>query len=82
MYYDTVQYICGGSPCLEMEELSDHGITLPPNMQGLTDEQIEELKLVDEWSLKCTPQGGHVMCKDDIGRRNGMGKSSYLYYCT
>ncbi|KAG8590875.1 hypothetical protein GDO81_006951 [Engystomops pustulosus] len=57
--------------CSEMEELSEHGITLPPNMQGLTDEQIEELKLKDEWETKCTPSGGSVFKKDELGRRNG-----------
>ncbi|XP_072254300.1 cilia- and flagella-associated protein 298 [Pyxicephalus adspersus] len=57
--------------CAEMEELAEHGITLPPNMQGLTDEQIEELKLKDEWETKCVPSGGSVFKKDEIGRRNG-----------
>ncbi|KAM4045854.1 cilia- and flagella-associated protein 298 isoform 2-T2 [Anomaloglossus baeobatrachus] len=57
--------------CAEMEELSEHGTTLPPNMQGLTDEQIEELKLKDEWETKCVPSGGSVFKKDEIGRRNG-----------
>ncbi|XP_069492445.1 cilia- and flagella-associated protein 298 [Ambystoma mexicanum] len=57
--------------CSEMQELADHGITLPPNMQGLTDEQIEELKLKDEWSEKCEPSGGSIFKKDEIGRRNG-----------
>ena len=47
---------------------------LPPNMIGLTDEQIEELKLKDEWADRCVPSGGSVYCKDDIGRRNGNGK--------
>jgi len=61
---------------LEMEELADHGITLPPNMQGLTDEQIEELKLKDEWAERCQPSGGHTQKKDKIGRRNGIGKTS------
>jgi DNA-directed RNA polymerase subunit E'/Rpb7 len=58
-----------------MEQLAKHGITMPPNMQGLTDEQIVELKLKDEWEEKCEPSGGHVFCKDDIGRRNGRGGS-------
>lgn len=58
--------------CAEMEELADHGITLPPNMQGLTDEQIEELKLKDEWAERCQPSGGHTEKKDEIGRRNGI----------
>ncbi|XP_033865219.1 cilia- and flagella-associated protein 298-like [Acipenser ruthenus] len=57
--------------CSEMEELAEHGVTLPPNMQGLTDEQITELKLRDEWALKCVPSGGAGFKKDEIGRRNG-----------
>lgn len=57
----------------ELEQLAESGITLPPNMQGLADEQIEELKLKDEWADKCTPSGGHVFKQDDLGRRNGMG---------
>jgi len=65
---------------VEMEELADHGITLPPNMQGLTDEQIEELKLKDEWAERCQPSGGHTQNKDDIGRRNGMGKNKFLAF--
>ncbi|XP_036203347.1 cilia- and flagella-associated protein 298 isoform X2 [Myotis myotis] len=55
----------------KMEELAEHGVFLPPNMQGLTDEQIEELKLRDEWGEKCVPSGGAVFKKDDVGRRNG-----------
>ena len=43
-------------------------------MQGLTDEQIEELHLKDEWADKCIPSGGAVYKKDEIGRRNGQGK--------
>ena len=56
-----------------MEELSKHGIFLPPNMQGLTDEQITDLRLRDEWEDKCVPSGGYVDNKDPIGRRNGRG---------
>lgn len=56
-----------------MEELAEHGLFLPPNMHGLTDEQIEELKLKDEWGERCVPSGGAVFKKDDIGRRNGQG---------
>ncbi|MBN3325105.1 CF298 protein, partial [Atractosteus spatula] len=55
--------------CSEMEELAEHGITLPPNMQGLTDEQIEDLKLRDGWAEKCVPCGGAEFKKDEIGRR-------------
>ncbi|XP_067849281.1 cilia- and flagella-associated protein 298 [Heptranchias perlo] len=57
--------------CTEMGELAEHGIFLPINMQGLTDEQIEELKLKDEWAEKCVPSGGCEFKKDEIGRRNG-----------
>ncbi|XP_022089950.1 UPF0769 protein C21orf59 homolog isoform X2 [Acanthaster planci] len=60
-----------GRLCQEMKELSEHGISLPPNMQGLTEEQIEELKLKDEWEAKCVPSGGAIFSKDPIGRRNG-----------
>lgn len=56
-----------------MEELSKHGVTLPPNMQGLTEEQVDELKLRDEWGEKCQPSGGCIINKDTIGRRNGQG---------
>lgn len=57
-----------------MQELAEHGAYLPLNMQGLTDEQIEELKLKDEWAEKCVPSGGSVFKKDEIGRRNGHGR--------
>ena len=42
-------------------------------MQGLTDDQITDLKLVDEWAAIAVPSGGSVERKDEIGRRNGMG---------
>lgn len=57
--------------CMEMEELASHGTLLPPEMMGLTDEQVEELKLKDIWSEKCIPSGGFIFNKDPIGRRNG-----------
>jgi hypothetical protein len=62
-----------GRLCSEIEFLAKSGITLPYNMQGLTDEQISELKLVDEWSEKCIPSGGYIEKKDELGRRNGRG---------
>lgn len=64
--------------CQEMEFLASHGITLPPNMQGLTDDQIEDLKLKDEWAEKCIPSGGSVFCKDDVGRRNGLAPNEKM----
>ncbi|XP_051166029.1 cilia- and flagella-associated protein 298-like isoform X3 [Leptopilina boulardi] len=57
--------------CYEIEELAKYGTMLPPNIMGLTDEQVEELKLKDEWGEKCTPSGGFEFKKDPIGRRNG-----------
>jgi len=56
----------------ELETLAKHGTTLPPNMQGLTDDQIEELHLEDKWSKTCIPQGGDSKSAvDPVGRRNG-----------
>jgi len=57
--------------CTEVEELADHGITMSPHMQGLADDQIEELKLTDDYSEQCQPSGGCIINIDDIGRRNG-----------
>lgn len=57
--------------CAEIEDLASHGIMLPPEMIGLTDEQVQELKLSDAWADKCAPSGGFVFCKDPVGRRNG-----------
>lgn len=42
-------------------------------MQGLTEEQISDLKLHDNWSDKCTPSGGYNECKDPMSKRNGQG---------
>lgn len=54
-----------------MEELKKHGTLLPPEIIGLTDEQVLELKLVDTWGERCIPSGGYTFCKDPVGRRNG-----------
>lgn len=48
-------------------------------MQGLTDEQIEELKLKDEYSDKCIPSGGYIEKKDELGRRNGRGIHTHKF---
>jgi len=37
---------------------------------GLTDEQVEELKLKDEWADKCVPMGGWTFNKDKIGMKH------------
>lgn len=57
--------------CTAAEQLSEHGISLPPNMVGLTDDQVSELKLVDDWAAKCEPSGGGVSNPDPIGKRGG-----------
>ncbi|KTF86917.1 hypothetical protein cypCar_00034659 [Cyprinus carpio] len=57
--------------CSEIPELADHGVSLPPNMQGLTDDQIMELKLKDEWEDCCVPSGLAEFKKDELGRRSG-----------
>ena len=62
----------------EMELLAQHGVLLPPNMQGLTEEQVDELKLKDEFAEVCIPSGGFVMNPDPVGRRNGRGKAGSM----
>ncbi|KAL1131693.1 hypothetical protein AAG570_011306 [Ranatra chinensis] len=57
--------------CYEMEELIKYGTLFPPEILGLTEEQVEELKLKDDWGEKCLPSGGWAFNKDPIGRRNG-----------
>lgn len=51
----------------EIEELAKHGTMLPQNMMGLTDDQVQELRLKDEWGEKCVPMGGWTFNKDVIG---------------
>ena len=41
-----------------IEGLAQHGIAKPPNMRGLLEEQIKELKLTDEEAVRCEPVGG------------------------
>ncbi|XP_050517134.1 cilia- and flagella-associated protein 298 [Diabrotica virgifera virgifera] len=57
--------------CSEMEELSKYGTLYPPDILGLNEDQVQELKLVDTWGEKCIPSGGFEYNKDPIGRRNG-----------
>lgn len=60
-----------GRICSEMDELANYGPMLPPEILGLTDEQVDELKLVDEYAEKCIPSGGWIYNRDPVGRRNG-----------
>lgn len=57
--------------CGEIEELAKYGTLYPPEILGLTEEQVEELKLVDHLGDKSIPSGGFTQVKDPIGRRNG-----------
>lgn len=63
---------------IEMEELANYGCMLPPEQIGLTDEQIEELSLIDTWADTCVPSGGYVQTKDPVGRRNGRQPMPYM----
>lgn len=62
----------------EMEELAKHGPMWPPHILGLTEEQVDELKLVDEYEEKCTPMDGFQFSKDPIGRRNGRAPKLHM----
>lgn len=64
-----------------MEELAKHGISLPPNMQGLAEEQISELNLHDDWEDECIPSGGVTENRDPLGKRNGKGRI-ISYFCS
>lgn len=55
----------------QVDMLAEHGIAKPPDAVGLTEEQIAEMKIKDEWTPKCYPSGGSVFQKDEIGRRTG-----------
>jgi hypothetical protein len=51
---------------------------LPADMVGLTEEQVKELKLVDEWMETCVPSGGAVVNSDPTGRRNGQAPNDKM----
>ena len=63
----------GTTVVAEVELLGKHGVMLPPNMVGLTEEQVRELKLKDEFEDVCIPSGGSVFSEDPVGRRTGKG---------
>lgn len=54
-----------------MEQLKKYGTMYPPNILGLAEEQIRELKIADEWGEKCIPVGDWTLNKDPVVRRNG-----------
>lgn len=57
--------------CSEIEQIIKHGPMYPPEILGLTEEQVAEMKLIDPWEEKVIPSGGWNPNKDPIGRRNG-----------
>ena len=48
---------------------------MSPAMLGLTQQQVEELKLKDSFVDVCIPSGGFTMNPDPVGRRTGRGTS-------
>ena len=46
-------------------------------MQGLADEQIRDLRLVNEWADKYVPSGGTVERNDPVGHRNGKSRLQF-----
>lgn len=64
--------------CTEIELLAQHGVMMSPEMQGLLESQVEELKLKDAFADVCIPSGGFVMNPDPVGRRTGRG--TYTLY--
>lgn len=57
--------------CNEIEELAKYGAMLPPEIRGLTEEQISELKLKDKWAAQVIPSGGFIHNHDLAANRNG-----------
>ncbi|GFQ98688.1 cilia- and flagella-associated protein 298 [Trichonephila clavata] len=58
--------------CYEIEDMSKYGASFPPCMQGLTPEQISDLKLKDDWAEKNLTPSDYIMNKDPMGKRNGL----------
>ena len=55
----------------EVKDLAKHGVVIKPELQGLTGDQVKELKLVDEYEEQCQPSGGFAYEQDPCQRRNG-----------
>eukprot|EP00730_Choanoeca_flexa_P000168 TRINITY_DN10077_c0_g1_i2.p1 TRINITY_DN10077_c0_g1~~TRINITY_DN10077_c0_g1_i2.p1 ORF type:complete len:288 (+),score=62.10 TRINITY_DN10077_c0_g1_i2:232-1095(+) len=63
--------------CMAMEQLATHGISKTPQMIGLTDEQVAELKYKDE-TATYYPSGGSNFHRDDIGVRTGQAPNAQM----
>ncbi len=57
--------------CDEVESLSEHGVSMPPEMRGLLEQQIKELNLRDDEGDQCQPTGGSTYNRDELQRRTG-----------
>jgi len=60
-----------------MEQLAMHGISKTPQMIGLTDEQVAELKYKDE-TATYYPSGGSNSHHDDLGIRTGQAPTAKM----
>ena len=65
--------------------LSTHGVLLPPNMYGLTNDQIVHLKSNLIWGVRfgeyaetCTPSGRFLKTPDPVEHRNRKGRTVHL----
>ncbi len=57
--------------CEEVRDLAGHGTAMPPEMRGLLEEQILELKLTDDEGERCQPSGGSQFRRDELQKRSG-----------
>lgn len=64
--------------CGEIEELAKYGPMFKPEILGLAEEQVKELKLTDEWMETCVPSGGFTVHRDPVGRRYGQMPSQAM----
>ena len=64
--------------CAEMAELAEYGISVAPEMKGLLESQIQELKLVDKEAVRCAPEGGIRVNPDPVQRRTGRAPSEEM----
>ena len=59
-----------------IRDLANHGIAKAPKARGLLEEQVQELKLVDEEIERCQPVGGTVESPDPVEFRVGLAPAS------
>lgn len=55
-----------------IDDLANHGIAKAPKIRGLLEEQVQELKLIDEEVERCQPVGGTLECPDPLEFRVGL----------